>query len=199
MGLYQQTVSSNEQNTLPVVKNMEYTEKEILEMIEHGLETWKYDAWAEDGSKAVRVKLAELGYFSSEVLYDDPEVWRAAMEACSTDEHLYQKMEDLIDDEVELPCELIQMHIENDRRHVTNPKWRPEHLYVKLESLQRELTLLEKTMNLGQLYMTGSPMWCKYLTFIDTFMAIRELGNYEEDGKLTVDVAEEVISSLAEN
>ena len=177
----------------------EATREERLRMIEQGLETEHYEEWAEDDSIAVRSAIARQGYMhdllihdeSSYVRYDvmkaDPSYMAYHKDSPSEKENIWKVMRDMVTvdlDVIEAQIKLAESQNES----------RP-HLKTKYAALSREMTLLERTTNRVDLYLSGNPMWARDLTFGAVNKVLYHAGVWSEP---TRDYIEHVFATYAQ-
>lgn len=147
----------------------EATREERIRMIEQGLETEHYEEWAKDDSIAVKHELARHGYMHDLLIHDESRLVRGAVmkadpsyityrkDSPSDKENIWAAMHDLVTVDLDvIEAQLKLAESQNESR---------PHLKIKYAALSREMTLLERTMNRVDLYLSGNPMWARDLTF----------------------------------
>lgn len=176
----------------------EITTDECIKLINQGLATEKYAKWATTGPIEVKLALVNNGY-AYDILIHDPEplIRRRVM----NNEPSYAKYrmhypEDqnaittAIDDQVTTDLGVIKSQIKyREEQGYDNP-----YMEVKYNALSRTPTLLEANMRRADLYLAGSPMWARDLTFIDVWLVCEEFSGITP----TREEVEAVFSELME-
>lgn len=155
----------------------------ILKSIKIGKRREMYKDWAVSGTLIVREMLARYGYQHDILIHDlDSSVRRLVMKTDPSyikyrigypDDYRY--IQKIMRKQVVVDLEVIEALIDYCQwDESTNTS-----LKVKHEALSREPTLLESNMSCVDLYLIGSPMWARNLTFGQTW----NICDYLENGK----------------
>ena len=158
--------------------------EQCVKRIEQGLDLEHYAEWAKEGTWAMKMALLERGYAFDILIHDDTQqIRRMVMEADPS----YMKynnysedmdmMNNILDDLVDIEPEVVEAQI----AHYEKTKSINTHyLRAKLAALFQEPTLIERTMSPAELYLSGSPLWVKGLTFYETWSICQELEGLEQ-------------------
>ena len=152
--------------------------------IEQGLDLEHYAEWAKEGTWAMKMALLERGYAFDILIHDDTQqIRRMVMEKDPS----YMKynnysedmdmMNNILDDLVDIDPEVIEAQIAYYER---TKSINTHYLRVKLAAASQEPTLIERTMSPADLYLSGSPLWVKGLTFYETWSICQELEGLEQ-------------------
>lgn len=156
----------------------------ILKSIKIGKRKEMYKEWAVSGTLIVREMLARYGYQHDILINDlDSSVRKLVMKTDPSyikyrighpdDYHQIQKiMRKQVVVDLEVIEALIDYYQWDESTNTTSLK-------VKYEALSREPTLLECHTSQVDLYLSGSPMWARNLTFSQTWNVCYYLKNGE--------------------
>lgn len=158
--------------------------EKCVKRIEQGLDSEYYVKWAKEGTWAVKTALLERGYAFDVLIHDDTQsIRRRVMEADPS----YMKynsysedmvmMNNILDDLVNIEPEVIEAQI---TYYEKTKSINTHYLRAKLAALFQEPTLIERTMRPVELYLLGSPLWVKGLTFYETWSICQELEGLEQ-------------------
>lgn len=151
--------------------NISRYEKKCV-LIEHGLCTEWYDAWATDDPKnpdydqKIQYKLVEHGYCHNILIHSrDRYVRRKVLEADieqALDPDVMRRNDDTVRNrlmnEVEPNLKVLRAFLK------IIPTSNFQSLYTKLKAMEAPVTTFESTMSPAQLYELGNPAWARGLT-----------------------------------
>lgn len=179
------------------IERMEYMNIERIRLIQKGSAQEHYEEWANTGSFEVRRELAYNGYMHDILIDDDYSEIRTAV--MQTDPSYIRQLKDspcdqsaiydIIDDLVEIELDVIEAQIKYAKEDAIQDK----HLKTKYEALSREPTLLERTMDRVSLFLSGSPMWARDLTFFAVWCVWDRLQESNPDPKVVKKAFEEAL------
>lgn len=169
---------------------------ECIKLIEQGLATEKYAEWATTGPAQVKLALISKGY-NLDILIHDPSLFIRGKVMLADPSYVRYRMhhqEDqsaintALDDQVTADLDVIKLQIKyREEQGYDNP-----YMEVKYDALSRKPTLLEANMRRADLYLAGSPMWARDLTFCDVWSVCEEFSCITP----TREEVEEVFSEL---
>ncbi len=151
--------------------NLSRYEKKCI-LIEHGLCTELYDAWATDDPKnpdyelKIQYKLVEHGYCHNILIHSrDRYVRRKVLEADieqALDPDVMRRNDDTIRNQL---MNDIEPNLDVLRAFLKIiPTSNFQSLYKKLKAMEAPVTTFESTMSPAQLYNLGNPSWARGLT-----------------------------------
>ena len=155
-----------------------------VKRIEQGLDSEHYAKWAKEGTWAVKMALLERGHAFDVLIHDDAQsIRREVMEKDPSYIKYNSYPEDMdminniLDDLVDIDPEVIEAQITYyEKTKAINT----HYLRAKLAASFQEPTLIERTMRPVELYLSGSPLWAKGLTFYETWSICQELEGLEQ-------------------
>ena len=136
-----------------------------------------------DEGKEFRIAQARAGKHIETYIHDeDPDVRKALSDWAGKCLENYDVMDDILDTQVSAPSDIIRTHIKQYNQLVKglSEAWETTYLHQKLAAGEYQPQLLEVTMSQAQLYIAGNPIWCRELTFIQTYAAINHIGELKE-------------------
>lgn len=156
----------------------EITIDECIKFIEQGLATEQYVEWATNGPLEVKLALVNKGY-AFDILIHDPSPFIRGRVMLADPSYVTCRMhykEDqsaintALDDQITADLDVIKLQIKyREEQGCDNP-----YMEVKYDALSRNPTLLEANMRRADLYLAGSPMWARDLTFVDVWSVCEE-------------------------
>lgn len=158
--------------------------EKCVKHIEQGLDAEHYAEWAKEGTWAMKMALLERGYAFDILIHDDTQsIRRQVMEKDPSYMKYNNYSEDtdminnILDDLVDIDPEVIEAQIAYyEKTKAVNT----HYLRAKLTASSQEPTLIERTMRPVELYLLGSPLWVKGLTFYETWSICQELEGLEQ-------------------
>lgn len=170
------------QNGLFLDQMAESQEVELhAKLVANGAKSEYYEIWKDSYDPDIRRGLAEYGYFPETFINDaDPQVRMAALKRNPQylpyyfrDEALYDYISAYYVTHQKPNMEQYEMFLlVNDRTvkqaEITSKVKLADVIRIKKAS-EREVTTIEQTMTVTQLYDTGSPLWAKNLTLDDIY------------------------------
>lgn len=179
-----------------------YEKKCIL--IEHGLCTELYDAWATDDPKSldydqkIQHKLVEYGYCHNILIHSrDRYVRRKVLEADieqALDPDVMRRNDDTIRNQL---MNDIEPNLDVLRAFLKIiPTSNFQSLYKKLKAMEAPVTTFESTMSPAQLYELGNPAWARGLTPYGIKLAYDAMEGFQTNNQpVSMEVILEAISS----
>lgn len=183
--------------------NISRYEKKCI-LIEHGLCTELYDAWATDDPKnpdydlKIQYKLVEHGYCHNILIHSrDRYVRRKVLEADieqALDPDVMRRNDDTIRNrlmnEVEPNLDVLRAFLK------IIPTSNFQSLYTKLKAMEAPVTAFESTMSPAQLYDLGNPAWARGLTAYGIKLAHDAMEGFQtNDQPVNMEVILEAIGS----
>ena len=183
--------------------NLSRYEKKCI-LIEHGLCTELYDAWATDDPKSsdydlkIQYKLVEHGYCHNILIHSrDRYVRRKVLEADieqALNPDVMRRNDDTIRnrllDEVEPNLEVLRAYLKIIPTHDF------QNLYTKLKAMEAPVTTFESTMSPAQLYDLGNPAWARGLTAYGIKLAYDAMEGFQTNNQpVNMEVILEAIGS----
>ena len=158
--------------------------EKCVKRIEQGLDSEHYAKWAKEGTWAVKMALLERSHAFDVLIHDDAQSIRLqVMEKDPSYMRYNNHSEDtdminnILDDLVDIDPEVIEAQIAYyEKTKAVNTYY----LRAKLAVSFQEPTLIERTMRPVELYLSGSPLWAKGLTFYETWSICQEIEGLEE-------------------
>lgn len=183
--------------------NISRYEKKCI-LIEHGLCTELYDAWATDDEKnldydpKIQYKLAENGYCHDIIIHSryrearrkilemditkalDPDVMRRN----------YDTIRNRLIDEVEPNLDVLRAYLK------IIPTSDFQSLYTKLKAMEAPVTTFESTMSPTQLYELGNPAWARGLTAYGIKLTYDAMDGFQTNNQpVNIDVILEALNA----
>ena len=156
--------------------------QEIIEAIENGEMTEKYDEWKNHKTNNVRLALASKGYFPEYFINDKinyvrravpkhhPEYYAQVLKDPSNDHWCYNAIMNEVFHEPNLTNETIDVatNMIKEKPALFNIELTSVSIYTKLLERKRiankEVSVLEATMSPAQLFAARNDLWCKSYT-----------------------------------
>lgn len=183
--------------------NISRYEKKCI-LIEHGLCTELYDAWATDNPKSpdydlkIQYKLVEHGYCHNILIHSrDRYVRRKVLEADieqALNPDVMRRNDDTIRNQLMNDIEPNLDVLRAFLKIIPTSNFQP--LYTKLKAMEVPVTTFESTMSPAQLYNLGNPAWARGLTAYGIKLAYDAMDGFETNRQpVNMEVILEAISS----
>lgn len=187
----------------------------IVNLIEKGLETNRYESWKDHPNKNVREALAEKGYYPDLYINDkSPDVRRKVILRYPKQSlkrmHNYNDRFDIqweLVREINPDLEVLSAFLETIKKcELTNPtSYREiEALRLKYQALTTNPSPIEKTMSQHQLFEINNPLWTSPYTAIQIKKIIEAYDDLEPEykqmndcAKIMFEVQEQLITTFA--